>query len=75
MGHMNQRRHNIRSTSKTPITADIEDITTTSANFGTKAHLVYAVLVDHGQLYTDFTGKYPVRTSKGNSYVMFCHVY
>jgi hypothetical protein len=36
---------------------------------------VYAVLVDQGQLYTDLTGKFQVRSSKGNSYVMFCYVY
>jgi hypothetical protein len=40
-----------------------------------KTHLVYAVLVDQGQLYTDLTGKFPVRSSKGNSYVMVCYVY
>jgi hypothetical protein len=71
MGHMNQRRQNIRSTSKTPI----EDVPTTDTNLGTKTHLVYAVLVDQGQLYTDLTGKFPVRSSKGNSYVMVCYVY
>jgi hypothetical protein len=58
MGHMKQRRQDIRSTSKTPITADIEYITTTYTNLGTKTHLVYAVLVDQGQLYTDLTGKF-----------------
>jgi hypothetical protein len=36
---------------------------------------VYAVVVDQGQLYTDLTGKFPVRSSKGNSYVMVCYVY
>jgi hypothetical protein len=36
MGHMNKRRQNIRSTSKTPITSDIEDITTTTTNSGKK---------------------------------------
>jgi hypothetical protein len=72
---MNQRRHNIRSTSKTPITSDIEDFTTTNTNSGTKTHLVYAVLVDQGQLYTDLTGKFPVGSSKGNSDVMVCYVY
>jgi hypothetical protein len=71
MGHMNQRRQNIRSTSKTPI----EDVPTTDTNLGTTNHLVYAVLVDQGQLYTDLTGKFPVRSSKGNSYVMVCYVY
>jgi hypothetical protein len=71
MGHMNQRRQNIRSTSKTPI----EDVPTTDTILGTKTHLVYAVLVDQGQLYTDLTGKFPVRSSKGNSYAMVCYFY
>jgi hypothetical protein len=71
MGHMNQRRQKIRSTSKAPIV----DVPTTDTDFGTKTHLVYAVQVDQGQLYTDLTGKFPVRSSKGNSYVMVCYVY
>jgi hypothetical protein len=71
MGHMNQRRQNIRSTSKTPIA----DAPTAVTDLGTKTHLVYAVLVDQGQLYTDLTGKFPIRSSKGNSYVMVCYVY
>jgi hypothetical protein len=75
MGHMNQRRQRIRSTSKTPITASIDDVPSTNTNLGTKTHLVYAVLVDQGQLYTDLTGKFPVRSSKGYSYVMVCYVY
>jgi hypothetical protein len=75
MGHMNQRRQHIRSTSKIPITSDIEDITTTYTNSGTKTHLVYAVLVDQGQLYTDLTGKFPVRSSNGNWRAMVCYVF
>jgi hypothetical protein len=71
MGHMNQRRQNIRSTSKTPI----KDQPTPDTDMGTKTHLVYAVVVDQGQLYTDLMGKFPVRSSKGNSYVMVCYVY
>jgi hypothetical protein len=71
MGHMNQRRQNIRSTSKTPIA----DAPPADTDLGTKTHLVYAVLVDQGQLYTDLTGKSSVRSSKGNSYVMICYVY
>jgi hypothetical protein len=71
MGHMNQRRQNIRSTSKAPI----EKQPTTDTDLGTKTHLVYAVVVDQGQLYTGLTGKFPVRSSKGNSYVMVCYVY
>jgi hypothetical protein len=71
MGHMNQRRQNIRSTSKAPI----EKQTTPKTDVGTKTHLVYAVVVNQGQLYTDLTGKFPVRSGKGNSYVMVCYVY
>jgi hypothetical protein len=36
---------------------------------------LYAVVVDQGQLYTDLTGKFPVLSSKGNSYVMVCDIY
>jgi hypothetical protein len=75
MVHMNQRRQNIRSTSKTPITSDIEDLTVTPAGLGTKNHLVYAVLVNQGQLYMDLTGKFPVRSRKGNWYVMVCYFF
>jgi hypothetical protein len=71
MGHMNQRRQNIRSTSKAPI----EKQPTPDTDLGTKTHLVYAVVVDQGQLYTDLTGKFPVRSSKGNSYIMLCYIY
>jgi hypothetical protein len=71
MGHMDQRRQNIRSTSKTPIV----NAPTVDTDLGRKTHLVYAVLVDQGKLYTDLTGKFPVRSSKGNSYVMVCYVY
>jgi hypothetical protein len=75
MGHMNQRRQNIRSTSKNSITSDMEDEAVTPAGLVTKTHLVYAVVVDQGQLYTDLTGKFMVRSSKGNWYVMVCYAY
>jgi hypothetical protein len=75
MGHMKQRRQHIKSTSKNSITSDMEDESVTPAGLGTKTHLVYAVVVDQGQLYTDLTGKFPVRSSKGNWYVMVCYAY
>jgi hypothetical protein len=71
MGHMNQRRQNIRSTSKAPI----DKQPTIATDLGTKTHLVYAVVVDQGHLNTNFTGKFPVWSSKGNSYVMVCYIY
>jgi hypothetical protein len=75
MGHINQRRQNIRSTYKNPITSDMEDETVTPAELGSRTPLVYAVVVDQGQLYTDLTGRFPVRSSKGNWYVMICYSY
>jgi hypothetical protein len=36
MGHMNQRRKNIRSTSKNPITSDIEDVSVTPGAWAQK---------------------------------------
>jgi hypothetical protein len=68
IGHMNQRLQNIRSTSK----ASIETQQSPDTDLVTKTHLVYAVVADQGQLYTDLTGKFPVRSSKGNYYVMLC---
>jgi hypothetical protein len=75
MGHMHQCRKNIWSTSKASITSDMEDEAVTPTGLGSKTHLVYAVVVDQGQIYTDFTGKFPVITSKGNWYVMICYSY
>jgi hypothetical protein len=68
MGHLNQRRQNIRSTSK----STIEKQPTPDTDLGINTHLMYAVVVDQGQLYTYLAGKFPVRSSKGNSYVMVC---
>jgi hypothetical protein len=53
----------------------MEDESITPAGLGSKTHVVYAVVVDQGQLYTDITGKFPVRSSKGNWYVMICYSY
>jgi hypothetical protein len=75
MGHMNQLRQNIRSTSKNPITSDMEDEAVTPAGLGTKPQIVYAVVVDQGKLYTDLTWKFPVRYSKCNCYVMVSYVF
>jgi hypothetical protein len=75
MVHMNQRHQKIRSTSRVAITWDIEDEAFTLSGVGSKTHLVYAVVIDQGQLYTDLTGTFPVRSRKGNGYVMICYSY
>jgi hypothetical protein len=56
MGHMNQRHQNIRSTTKAPT----EKQESPDPDLGSKTHLVYAVVIDQGQLYTDLTGKFSV---------------
>jgi hypothetical protein len=73
MVNMNQRRQNICSTSKVSITSDIEDETVTPAGMGSKTHLIYAVVIDQGQLYMYIMGIFPVRSSKGNS--PMCQLY
>jgi hypothetical protein len=55
--------------------SDIEDETVTPARLGSKTHLVCAVFIDQGQLYTHITGIFLVRFSKGNWYVMICYFY
>ena len=37
--------------------------------------LVFSVVIDQGQLYTDLEGELPVGPSKGNSYVMVYYSY
>jgi hypothetical protein len=71
MGHLNHRLQSIRSTSK----ALIEKQPPPDTDFGTNTHLVYAVVVDQAQLYTNLTGRFPVQSSKGNYYVMVCYIY
>jgi hypothetical protein len=56
MRHLNQRRQNIRSTSKTSITSDMEDKAVTPAGLGSNAHFFYAVVVNQGQLYIELNG-------------------
>jgi hypothetical protein len=76
MGHMNQKRQNIRSTSRIEhITSDLEDVSVTPVITGENTNLVYAVVIDQGQLYTDLTGRFPVRSRKGNWYVMIVYSY
>jgi hypothetical protein len=71
MGHMTQRSQNIRSTSKNPV----EKKPTPDTDLGTKTHLMYSVVVDQGQLCTDLSGKFLVRSRRGNSYFMLFYVY
>jgi hypothetical protein len=53
----------------------MEDDAVTPSGLGNKTHLVYTIVVDQGKLYTDLTGKFPLRSSKGNWYVILCYSY
>jgi hypothetical protein len=74
MGHMNQKRQNIRSTNK-KVQYESEDEDITPQASGGKTHLVFAVVLDQGQIYTDLTGNFPARSSKGNNVLMECYYY
>jgi hypothetical protein len=66
MGHMNQTRQNIRSTKK-EIKSDLGDDIVTLVSSGMKIHfLVYTLVIDQGQIYTDLTVIFPQRSSKRN---------
>jgi hypothetical protein len=73
MGHMNQRRQNTRSTKPKLIAQDDEDITPLGSE--EKTHLVFAVVLDHGQVYTDLTGAFPTWSSRVNNGLMICYYY
>jgi hypothetical protein len=72
---MNQRHQNIRSTTKNKITSNLEVETDTPAGLGTQNHLVYAVVIAQGQIYTDLIVRFPVKSIEGNWYVMVCYSY
>jgi hypothetical protein len=73
MGHMNQRHQNTRSTKPKLIAQDDEYIIPLVSE--EKTHLVFAVVLDHRQVYTDLTGAFPTRSSKGNNGLMICYSY
>jgi hypothetical protein len=73
MGHMNQKRQNTPSTKERFLEQEDEDITPLGS--GEKTHLVFAVVLDQGQIYTNLTGSLPTRSSNGNINVMICYSY
>jgi hypothetical protein len=73
MGQINKKRQNIRSTKERLLEQEDEDITPFVS--GEKTHLVFAVVIDQGQIYTDLTGSFPTRSSKDNNNLMICYSY
>jgi hypothetical protein len=73
MGHMSQRGQNTRSTKLKLIEQNDDAITPLGSE--EKTHLVSAMALDHGQVYTDLTGAFAARSSKGNNGLMICYSY
>jgi hypothetical protein len=69
MGRINQRRQHISSTRK-EIKSDMEYEVATPVSTGIKTDLVYAMVIDQGQFYTDLTGIFSLRLSKERWYTM-----
>jgi hypothetical protein len=74
MGHMNQKRQNIQSTNK-KVKSESEDEDIIPKGSAKKNHLFFAVVLDQGQIYTDLTGTFPARSSKGNNVIMVFYSY
>jgi hypothetical protein len=71
-GHLNQQIQNAKTTKvKDP------KVTMTEPDLDQviKTRYVYAATKDTGQIYTDQTGRFPVVSSKGNTYIMILYDY
>jgi hypothetical protein len=70
--HLNQQRQNSRTTNikDAKVLEPEPDI-----DHGIKTQFVYAATIDAGQIYTDQTGRFPVVSSKGNTYIMTLYDY
>jgi hypothetical protein len=73
MGRMNQKRQNIRSTKEKYLETEDEDITPMGS--GERKHLVFSVVLEQGQIYTELKGNFPTRSSKGSNRLMICYSY
>jgi hypothetical protein len=69
---LNQQRQNARTT-KIKYTKVI--VTEPDLDHGIKNQFVYDATIDAGQIYTDQTGRFPVVSSKGNTYIMILYDY
>jgi hypothetical protein len=70
--HLNQQRQNARTTKvKDPKVVMTEPYLYQCI----KNQYVYAATIDAGQIYTDQTGRFPVVSSKGNTYIMILYDY
>jgi hypothetical protein len=70
-GHMNQQRQNTRSTQKRPPSVD----PTLAPKDTGKTDLVYATIVNSGQIHSDLTGRFPTTSARGKKYAVVLYYY
>jgi hypothetical protein len=70
--HLNQQRQNARTTKikKSKVTVTEPDL-----DHGIKTQFVYTATIDAGQIYTDQTGRFPIMSSNGKTYIMILYDY
>jgi hypothetical protein len=71
-GHLNRQRQNARTTQIKTNNASSQE---SDIDHGIKTQFVYAATIDAGKIYTDQTGRFPVISSKGNTYIMILYDY
>jgi hypothetical protein len=71
-GHLNQQRQNARATQIKSINASNQE---SDIDHGINTQFAYAANIDAGQIYNDQTGRFPVISSKGNTYIMILYDY
>jgi hypothetical protein len=77
-GYLSQRRKKLRSTTATvnaraPDAEALDDVTPEAANVNT--HQVFAAMVDVGKVYGYLTGRFPIQSSSGHTYVLTLYDY
>jgi hypothetical protein len=77
-GHLSQRRKKLRSTTKTvneraPDAEALDDVPPEAAHV--KTHQVFAAMVDVGKVYGDLTGRFPIQSSSGHTYILTLYDY
>ena len=81
-GHLHKQRQNLQSTKQVPLTTSIEmeqhDTFPQAPTPNKKTHQVAYVIIDKSELsagYQDLTGRFPIRSTQGNEYVLVGYHY
>jgi hypothetical protein len=77
-GHLSQRIKKLRSTTTTvnkhaPDANALDEVAPEAAQV--KTHQVFAAMVDVGKVYGDLTGRFPIQSSNGHTYILTLYDY